>query len=234
ITELKSYLKAKGAKGLDSIPATAENWVEDLKKCISYISICWKDDTINDSDADDIFTTVASAILSLPPQHLPEIVDLLCKEYEGFSGENIRKHFVMLLSLNVIFSGSPYNNKCKYKAYYAILTCAAKRNTLQQVVTNSIKISEWLDEIDASVDERRELWRKLHEVHAACGDTRRANEFMILLLSTYDEANAATARCDAVRCIISVINDVAILAHDKLLSIKPIQFLEGEPVHKVL
>lgn len=37
----------------------------------------------------------------------------------------------------------------------------------------------------------------------------------------------------AYRCIVAVIKDPSILDHGCLMSLKPVQFLEGEPIHKV-
>ncbi|OON15959.1 hypothetical protein X801_08232 [Opisthorchis viverrini] len=96
VTELKKFLKTHGVKALDSTETRQENWWDDFRKCIHQLSICWKDDSVSES-----------------------------------------------------------------------------------------------------------------------------------------EATAAQARQDAIKCIISVIQDPSLLAHDQLHTLKPIQFLEGEPVHDI-
>lgn len=57
---------------------------------------------------------------------------------------------------------------------------------------------------------------------------------MIELLGTYTEENAATAREDANKCIVSFISDPDTFLMDHLLTLKPVKILEGEPIHNLL
>lgn len=56
---------------------------------------------------------------------------------------------------------------------------------------------------------------------------------MIKLLGTYTEENASKARDDAQRCIVTCLKDPNTFLLDHLLSLKPVKFLEGEPIHDV-
>lgn len=57
---------------------------------------------------------------------------------------------------------------------------------------------------------------------------------MIELLGTYTEENASQARTDAHKCIVSVLADPNTFLMDHLLTLKPVKFLEGEPIHDLL
>lgn len=57
---------------------------------------------------------------------------------------------------------------------------------------------------------------------------------MIELLGTYTEENASQARDDAHRCIVACLGDPTAFLMDHLLALKPVRFLEGEPIHDLL
>lgn len=57
---------------------------------------------------------------------------------------------------------------------------------------------------------------------------------MVELLTTYTEENASQAREDANKCIVSAIADPNTFLMDYLLALKPVKFLEGEPIHELL
>ena len=57
---------------------------------------------------------------------------------------------------------------------------------------------------------------------------------MTNLLSTYSEETAGEAKNDAVMCILSAIADENNFLLEPLLTLKPVQQLENEPVHDLL
>merc|ERR1712015_411758 len=57
---------------------------------------------------------------------------------------------------------------------------------------------------------------------------------MVELLKTYTEDTASSAREDAHKCITSALADPTTYLLDHLLSLKPVKFLEGEPIHDLL
>ncbi|CAL8093066.1 unnamed protein product [Calicophoron daubneyi] len=231
VAELKKFLKTHGAKSLEASEVRPDNWLDEFRKCIQHLKICWKDEGINETDVNDVLTTVASLVIQYPPDKLEGIVDLLCTEYLDFSGENTRKHKSKLFSLNLIFHGLTPESHCKCGVYLTLVSCAKACGLLQQIITEPTKVASWLSKCRCSTEERQQVWRKLYETHAEMKEDRRATEALVYLLSTYTEETAAQARQDAIRCIISVIQDPSLLAHDQLYALRPIQFLEGEPVH---
>ncbi|KAG5446351.1 Eukaryotic translation initiation factor 3 subunit M [Clonorchis sinensis] len=231
VTELKKFLKTHGVKTLDSTETRQENWWDDFRKCIHQLSICWKDDSVSESDVNDVLTTVASLVIQLPPTQSDDVIKLLCEQYLDFSGENTRKHRSKLFSLNLLFHGLRPDDHLKCVIYVTLVLCARKLGLVSQIIYDPKKVTAWLAKCQCSVEERQNVWRILYETHSELGETRRATEALVYLLSTFTEATAAQARQDAIKCIISVIQDPSLLAHDQLHTLKPIQFLEGEPVH---
>ena len=61
----------------------------------------------------------------------------------------------------------------------------------------------------------------------------KATKVMIKLLGLYTEENASQARDDAQRCIVTSLKDPNTFLLDHLLTLKPVKFLEGEPIHDV-
>ncbi|KAA0195920.1 Eukaryotic translation initiation factor 3 subunit M [Fasciolopsis buskii] len=230
VTELKRFLKNNGAKSLDSSECREDEWVEEFRKCIKHVNVCWRSESMSESDVNDVLTTVATLVVQLPVNQ-SEVIAELCEQYEDFSGDNLRKHQSKLFSLNLLFHGIPPNSNSKCLIYLTLLSCALKCSVVHQITTDPKKVASWLDVCLCTPEERRKVWWKLHETYSELGESRRATEALVYLLSTYNDDSAAQARPVAIKCIISVMQDPSLLAHDQLYALKPIQFLEGEPVH---
>ncbi|KAK4472105.1 hypothetical protein MN116_005474 [Schistosoma mekongi] len=231
VTELKKFLKSYGAKVLDNTECSDANWPDELIKCIKYLNICWKDETIAEADAKDVLTSVASMFIQLPPNKLIEAVHLFCEKLLDFSGENIRRHKNKLFPLNLLFWGLNPKSHPRYEIFLTLIECAEKMGVLSEVITDPKKVASWLSECDCTVEECQKVWQKLYDAHIALGENRKAIEAMIYLLSTYNELTAVNARQNAIKCVISVLQDPCLLSHDQLYALKPVQYLEGEPVH---
>nr|CAH8845536.1 unnamed protein product [Trichobilharzia regenti] len=231
VSELKKFLKSYGAKGLDNTECKDNTWPDELIKCIKHLDICWKDETVAEADANDVLTSVASLFIQLPPTKLVDAVHLLCEKLLDFTGENTRRHKSKLFPLNLLFCGLNPKSHPRYEIYLALIECAEKLGVLNQVITDPKKVASWLTECNCTVEEYQKVWQRLYDAHMTLGENRKAIEAMIYLLSTYDETTAIHARKNAIKCIISVLQDPSLLSHDQLYTLKPVQYLEGEPVH---
>nr|VZI32096.1 unnamed protein product [Spirometra erinaceieuropaei] len=218
IIELKSFLSEYGADEVDTSEVTQGNWVSAFVKCIPHLSVCWANDQVTEAQAIDLLTTVASLIIQLPGDDIPQAVEELCVLYEELKGPVNRKHLAKLYS---------------FRIYQALITCAHKVGALQQIFTDTGRVSNLLKICRCTPEECKKLWRQLSEVHMATGNTKQATQALINLLSTYTAGNAVDARSDAVRCIVAAIQDLSFLSHSRLMALKPVQFLEGEPIHKI-
>ena len=68
----------------------------------------------------------------------------------------------------------------------------------------------------------------------ALSGSEAAAVVMIDLLRTYSEETASEAREEAQRCVLAALADPDTFLLDHLLSLKPVQSLEGTPVHQLL
>ncbi|GAA54857.1 translation initiation factor 3 subunit M [Clonorchis sinensis] len=165
------------------------------------------------------------------------VLDLFLLEYRRLRGDLILTYALfeqgLTGRLNLLFHGLRPDDHLKCVIYVTLVLCARKLGLVSQIIYDPKKVTAWLAKCQCSVEERQNVWRILYETHSELGETRRATEALVYLLSTFTEATAAQARQDAIKCIISVIQDPSLLAHDQLHTLKPIQFLEGEPVHDV-
>uniref|UniRef100_A0A5K3F2J1 PCI domain-containing protein n=1 Tax=Mesocestoides corti TaxID=53468 RepID=A0A5K3F2J1_MESCO len=234
IVELKRFLKKAGVDKVDKSEVTQENWPSVFIKCIPLLRVCWKNDKVTDTESVDLLTTVSSLIIVLPPAHTEDAVNKLCDLYEDFSEPKNRKHIAKLYSLNVLFSGLPEEHHARYRIYRALVSCATELGALSQIYTQTEKVASILKVCGCSPAECQNLWRQMYEVHQASGNTKLATQAMINLLSTYSDGGAAGAREDAFKCILAAIQDPSFLSHNRLITLKPVQYLEGEPVHKLL
>ncbi|VDD82048.1 unnamed protein product, partial [Mesocestoides corti] len=158
----------------------------------------------------DLLTTVSSLIIVLPPAHTEDAVNKLCDLYEDFSEPKNRKHIAKLYSYVLNF----------IPTWFEI-------NILIFKVASILKVC------GCSPAECQNLWRQMYEVHQASGNTKLATQAMINLLSTYSDGGAAGAREDAFKCILAAIQDPSFLSHNRLITLKPVQYLEGEPLLEI-
>uniref|UniRef100_A0A183T8X4 PCI domain-containing protein n=1 Tax=Schistocephalus solidus TaxID=70667 RepID=A0A183T8X4_SCHSO len=234
IIELKNFLKEYGVDKVDQGEVTQENWVSAFIKCIPLLSVCWTNDKVTEAQAIDLLTTVASLIIQLPVDSIPQAVEKLCVLFEEFKSPVNRRHLAKLYSLNVLFAGLTEEDHARFRIYQALITCAHKVGALHQIFTNTERVANLLKACRCTPEECKKLWRQLSEVHMATGNTKQATQALINLLSTYTAGNAVDARNDAVRCIVAAIQDLSFLSHSRLMALEPVQFLEGEPIHKLL
>merc|ERR1719204_1604881 len=107
---------------------------------------------------------------------------------------------------------------------------AGKSDSISLLQPNISKIRNWIGQWDVSDQKYQNLLRSLHE-GLLQSDSEMATKVMIELLGTYTEANASQARDDAQKCIVTCIADPQTFIMDHLLTLKPVKFLEGEPIH---
>jgi translation initiation factor 3 subunit M len=95
-------------------------------------------------------------------------------------------------------------------------------------------VKVWMVKWGVGVAKVQALLRLLHEAFLECKQSERATKVMLELLSTYTEETASEAHSDAQRCIVTCLSDPNTLLLDHLLSLKPVRFLEGKPIHNLL
>ena len=107
-------------------------------------------------------------------------------------------------------------------------------NQINSVFEDLSKLKTWFPQKLIGTERLQSLLRLLHEVLLQQKHSELASKVMIELLSTYTEENASQARDDAHKCIVSCLMDQNTFLMDHLLALKPVKFLEGEPIHDLL
>lgn len=118
--------------------------------------------------------------------------------------------------------------------YLALIRLAAVTGHVQTVLEDLPKLRTWFPARVIGVERQQALLRALHEALLAAGRASEASHVLVELLGTYTEENASEARDDAHKCIVACLVDQNTFLMDHLLALKPVKFLEGEPIHDLL
>lgn len=122
----------------------------------------------------------------------------------------------------------------RYHVYYHLVQVAKQTDQVRAVFRDVDNLKQQFQKCPPSIEQMQKLYRLLHEVLLASGQSEQAAKVMYELLGTYTAENASHAREDAIRCIVSALADPNTFLLDPLLSLKPVRFLEGELIHDLL
>jgi translation initiation factor 3 subunit M len=139
-----------------------------------------------------------------------------------------------LNSLRNLFGGLSDSGELRYRVYYSLVRLGGQTGQISQVFDDINKLKQWFPPRVIGIEKIQSLLRLLHEVLLEHKQSELASKVMIELLSTYTEENASQARDDAHKCIVSFLADPNTFLMDHLLALKPVKFLEGEPIHDLL
>lgn len=122
----------------------------------------------------------------------------------------------------------------KYKVLIDLIKCARNNKCINSVSVGINQVKKWVKEWKLTSEQIQELYRSMHDAYIAIDDSTNALQLLLELLGTYTKESALKARSDAVKCIVSSINDPNVYVMDHLLLLEPVKILEGEPIHKLL
>lgn len=135
---------------------------------------------------------------------------------------------------NLIYVIPERSTADKYRILIDLIKCARNHRCVNSVSVGINQVKKWVKEWKVSSEQIQELYRNMHEAYTAIDDSGNALQLLLELLGTYTKETASKARSDAVKCIVSSINDPNVFIMDHLLLLEPVKILEGEPVHKLL
>ncbi|XP_060606604.1 eukaryotic translation initiation factor 3 subunit M-like [Ruditapes philippinarum] len=227
--ELRSYLKELGG----NIPeSSGEDNVKDLLNCIEASDVCWKE--INsETDLEMVFNGIISMMLLIPAELNEEPVHLFCKKLADCP-KGDKKGSIRLRILSNLFHGLEDKSHLKADVYLSLLRLSRDADLASMVITDLDQVKKWISEWDIGTKKVQNMYRALHETLIAARNSEHATKVMIELLGTYTEDNASQARDDAQRCIVTCLEDPNTFLFDHLLTLKPVKFLEGAPIHDLL
>lgn len=169
------------------------------------------------------------------PQTLPACLTLITL----FSGkltqtENLKLAPIFVRVLQNLLAGVGNHPILRFPIYYALARVAGRAGQITLIFENITKFKQSFSVSNIGVEKFQSLLRLLHEGLLQSRQSELASSVMIELLATYTEENASQAREDAYKCIVSFLNDPNTFLMDHLLTLKPVKFLEGEPIHDLL
>lgn len=122
----------------------------------------------------------------------------------------------------------------RYHVYYHLVQVAKQTDQVKAVFRDVDHLKAQFAQCPPSNEQMQKLYRLLHDVLSKGNQSEQAAKVMIELLGTYTAENASYARDDAIRCIISALDDPNTFLLDPLLALKPVRFLGGELIHDLL
>ncbi|KAL4224690.1 Eukaryotic translation initiation factor 3 subunit M [Mactra antiquata] len=180
-----------------------------------------------------VFNGIISMILLVPVEKIDDLVHLFSKKVSD-SPKGDKKGSVRLRILSNLFYGLEEKSHLKADVYLSLLRLACESDLASMVITDLDQVKKWISEWDIGTKNIQNIYRALHDTLVAAKLSEQATKVMIELLGTYTEDNASQARDDAQKCIVTCLEDPKTFLLDHLLSLKPVKFLEGAPIHDLL
>ncbi|ESN98465.1 hypothetical protein HELRODRAFT_185831 [Helobdella robusta] len=232
LSELRSYLRSKNVDIEEEVP---ENVFleENLFQVITCSEQLWKEQ-VNESEVESIFNSIISLSIVLPHEQIEPAVSALCQQLKKPLPIGDKRNASKLKLLNNLFIGLDETSQLRYTTYLSLIQLAGQTDLLNLVNIKLDDVKKWMKLWQLDTPQYQALLRVLHEMFTSTKKTDQASKVMIELLGTYNEENAAQARVDARRCIATCIADPSVLLLDHLLLLKPVKFLEGEPIHDLV
>lgn len=231
IAELRAYLKSKGATlSEENTDRTLE---ENLEEVITASEVLWSKDGIKEDDLESVFNSIITLVMVMPFEKSDLLTQELCKQLCKSQTQD-KRTITRLRLLSNLFNGLEETSPLRYTAYSTLIKLAGRVELLHLVNPKLEEIKTWAGQWNLATPKLQSLLRTLHEAFLDSKQPEKAAKTMVELLGTYTEENASQAREDAQKCIISSLADPNVLLLDHLLTLKPIKFLEGEPIHNLL
>jgi translation initiation factor 3 subunit M len=230
IVELRKQMKLKGA---DISEENTESTLEgNLAQVITASDVLLKEEP-NDIFLESTLNSIVALVMVLPYNTSETLTQDFCSRL-GRIQPGDKRNIIRLRLLSNLFNGLDESSPIRYVVYSALVKMAGQSDLLHIVNPKLDEIRGWITKWGVSVDKVQALLRSLHEALLECKQSERATKVMLELLGTYTEETASEARADAHRCIVTCLADPNTLLFDHLLALKPVKFLEGEPIHNLL
>jgi len=141
---------------------------------------------------------------------------------------------VALKVLRLLFFSLSEKSAMRYHVYYHMVEVAGKVGQMASVFSDTVQLKKTFSAKPPTAEQLQKLYRLLHTSLTNSKMSDDAYKVMLDLLATYTMENASQAREDAQRCILASLADPNIYLLDHLLPLKPVKFLEGNPIHDLL
>jgi len=232
VQELLECMKSLGADiKLDADnDATETSIQQNLGRVITVCDVAFTT-SCSEADIEGILYSIVSVIVMFPEQDMEVHIIPFC---DKLSTAPPRYNNTYLKALMLLFHGLPEVSPLRYNVFYEMVILAGQLDTMKSVYTGMANLRKQFIEPRLSTEQLQNLLRQIHTGLIHNHSYESASEVMVELLKTYTEDTASSARDDAQKCITSALADPATFLLDHLLSLKPVKFLEGEPIHDLL
>jgi len=228
--ELRDYMKGLGAE-ISSQPSP-KGMEDDLHKIIGVCDICFQKG--NESDIESVLNGIVSVVIISEPDSLDGLVLALCEKVAKAWEPETKHGHIALKVLRLLFFSLSESSPMRYHVYYNMIEVAGKIGEMNNVFTNAQNLKKTFANYPPSAEQLQKLYRLLHHSLMNSQMSDDAYKVMLEMLATYTKENASQAREDAQRCIVASLADPNIYLLDHLLPLKPVKFLEGNPIHDLL
>lgn len=226
--ELREYMLELGAP----IPKqSTDNYIIDLQQIISVCDIIFKVEKENEIEM--VLNSIVSVLLQVGANQ-PEAPALLASFCDQLTkAPNAKTSVTAFRVLQNLFNGL-INTPHRYRIYLALVQLCDISRQVQLIFNHLPQFKKWFPVETFGAEKIQSLLRLLHNILQKNKQPEMAAKVMVELLTTYTEENASQAREDAHKCIVSAIADPHTFLMDYLLTLKPVKFLEGEPIYELL
>lgn len=226
--ELRAYFKSQGASISEK---RSENGLEDdLHKIIEVCDVCFN--VATESEVEGILNGIVSMLALVTGDKREELILSFCEKLSKAPTNQLG--LVCLKVLWFLFMSLVENSSMRFHVYYYLVGVAGKTHQLHTVYKDMAVTKNMFNKAPPTNDQMQKLYRLLHEMLLLNGRSDDAGRVMIELLGTYTTENASQAKEEAQRCIVASLADPNTFLLDHLLQLKPVKFLEGQPIHQLL
>jgi len=120
------------------------------------------------------------------------------------------------------------------KTFTSIFEWASKHKLLAGFPSTADQIHDFIKEWNLKPEEKVALWRTVIPIYRTLGNKERVRECLVELLTCLPKEMAAASKQEATECIVAHFSDPLVYNFDALAQLRPIQMLEGEPIHNLL
>lgn len=226
--ELREYMLELGAP----IPKSpTDNYIIDLQQIISVCDIVFKVD--KETEIEMVLNSIVSVLLQVGANQ-PEASALLASFCNQLTkAPNSKTALTAFRVLQNLFNGFIHTPH-RYRVYLAMVQLCELSGQIRLIFNHLSQFKKWFPVEVFGAEKIQSLLRSLHSILQKNKQPDMAAKVMVELLTTYTEENASQAREDAHKCIVSAIADPHTFLMDYLLTLKPVKFLEGEPIYELL
>lgn len=226
--DIREYMLTLGAP---IPPKPTDNYLTDLQQIISICDIIFKVE--KEHEIEMVLNSIVSALLlvNANQSEASPLISSFCEQLA--KAPNPKCAAISFRVLNNLFNGINHV-QLRYRVYMALIRLCSRAGQIRTMYNNMSNLKKWFPVDSIGAEKIQSVLRSLNAILQENKQPDMAAKVMVELLTTYTEENASQAREDAHKCIVSAIADPHTFLMDYLLTLKPVKFLEGEPIHELL